>query len=364
MAAARPATCSEIVGIQETTSPQTCRMSVVIPVYNHPHNLEQCLVAVKAAHLAVEVIVVDDGSTEDVCSVALKHGARYIRIPQRSGPPSARNRGWRAARGELIAFVDSDVVVPSEVLARMQKLVAENPLLAGVFGSYDDEPAAGSFYSQFRNLLHHYIHQVSKEQAQTFWTGCGALRKSVLEESGGFDEALFAMDDVELGMRLARTGALIYLDKSLQVKHLKEWTLASTLHTDIFLRAVPWTRLLAKRNAVPRDLNLGYRARYSAVLVMLLFLTALLLPAYSARHGWESSAPLLALAALSVAGLFFINHDFYAFLARKRGLWFACAGVIAHWFYFFYSGATFLVVWLVTRGSHFRREDKSVALQG
>ena len=329
---------------------QPSRISVVIPVYNQPEHLEKCLAALTAASDLSEIIVVDDGSTEDVHSVAKRAGVRYIRVPERRGAAAARNRGWRAAHGEFIAFVDSDVVVGPNVLSHMRNLLNENPILAGIFGSYDDEPADDNFYSQFRNLLHHYVHQVSKEQARTFWTGCGALRRSVLEEAGGFNEALPGMDDVELGMRLSGGGKLLFLDKSIQVKHLKKWTVASTVHTDIFLRAIPWTRLLAKMNMLPRDLNLGYRSRFSAVLVMLLFAIALLVPVSVVRGGWAASLPHYCVAsAVMVLGLYYVNHGFYAFLARKRGLLFVSRAMAAHWFYYLYCGLTFLIVWSAAR---------------
>ena len=100
-------------------------------------------------------------------------------------------------------------------------------------------PLLRPFYSQFRNLLHHYVHQTSSQEAQTFWAGFGAIRRNALKSSGGFDEQIEGIEDVELGTRLASGGAKLCLDKSLQVKHLKKWTLTSSVKTDIFKRAVP-----------------------------------------------------------------------------------------------------------------------------
>jgi hypothetical protein len=215
----------------------------------------------------------------------------------------------------------------------------------GVFGSYDDSPAAQPFYSQFRNLLHHYVHQTSSYEARTFWAGFGAIRLSALKSSGGFDEQIEGIEDIELGTRLASGGAKLYLDKSLQVKHLKKWTLASSVKTDIFKRAVPWTQLLLAAKNIPPDLNLTYGSRLSAVLVAALIATIGLLAAALHFRGWRP-VPLLLTAAILTLCLLGLNRQFYAFLLRKRGLGFTCAAVAAHWLFYFYSGVTFVVMWV------------------
>jgi len=322
-------------------------LSIVVPVHDDACNLALCLAALQRAEVQpLEVIVVDDASIEDVCSIANEARARYLRLPRQAGPGAARNAGWRAAQGEIVLFVDSDVVVPPDAIRRLLERFRLRPDLSGAFGSYDDSPAVQSFYSQFRNLLHHYVHQTSSEEARTFWAGFGAMRRNALESSGGFDEQIDGMEDVELGMRLAAGGANVYLDKSLQVKHLKKWTLTSTVSTDIFKRAVPWTRLLLAAKHIPPDLNLTYSSRFSALLIAALFVNIGLLAAAPLHfHGWRL-APMLFAAALLAACLFRLNRQLYAFLARKRGFAFACAAVAAHWLFYLYSGATFVVMWI------------------
>src|SRR5438105_6694669 len=243
-------------------------LSIVVPVHNDACNLVACLAALQRAEVQPrEVIVVDDASVVDVSSIANEAGARYVRLAKQVGPAGARNAGWRAAQGEIVLFIDSDVVVSPDAIRGLMQRFRLRPDVIGVFGSYDDSPGGQSFYSQFRNLLHHYVHQTSSEEARTFWTGFGAIRRSALESAGGFDEQIEGLEDVELGMRLSAGGARFYLDKSLQVKHLKNWTLSSTVSTDILRRAVPWTRLLLTAKRVPADLNLTYAARFSALLI-------------------------------------------------------------------------------------------------
>jgi len=246
-----------------------------------------------------------------------------------------------------LVFVDADVVLPPGGLSLIAEDFDGDPLLTAVFGSYDDTPASITFISQYKNLMHHYIHQTSSESASTFWAGCGAMRKSVFNEFGGFDAARYTgptIEDVALGIELARNGHSIMLDKRLTVKHLKRWTALSLLRTDIFHRAVPWTRLILNTRHLPDDLNFDYAARVSSVLVGLLALVCVLIPIAFIRS-WPSGRGLLLAAAVLIGILLLaLNRRVYRFFLGKRGLWFAMRVVPTHWAYYLYGGITFLVV--------------------
>ena len=82
--------------------------------------------------------------------------------------------------------------------------------------------------SQYRNLLHHFVHQEGNPEASTFWAGCGAVRRAAFDAVAGYDEARFrrpSIEDIELGYRLRRAGYRIRLDRDLQCTHLKRWRL-------------------------------------------------------------------------------------------------------------------------------------------
>jgi glycosyltransferase involved in cell wall biosynthesis len=322
-------------------------LSIVVPAHNGGETLARCLAALRHAEPEAELIVVDDASVPDLRAIAEAAGATYLRLQKQSGPAAARNAGWRAAHGSVILFVDSDVVVSSTVVEKMCRQMASDPGLAGIFGSYDDAPAEPAFYSQFRNLLHHYVHQNSNEVASTFWTGFGGLRKGALERAGGFNEHIKGMEDVDLGMRLTARGSRLRLDKSLQVQHLKGWKLLQAARTDIFLRAAPWSRLLAESGQIRNDLNLTYGARFSAA--FLLALTSVAAVALASTTGlirWPAG-PFWGLAFFLIAGLLVLNGKFYGFLVRKRGVLFTCAAIPAHWFYYLCGGVAFGVTWML-----------------
>lgn len=318
-------------------------VSVVIPVLNGGEMLARCLQALQqSCYEKWECIVVDDGSSDGSVAIAHRFGARVLtNFPRRSGPARARNLGAQVAFGDLLFFVDADVrVQPGTMGHAVATLVAE-PELAACFGSYDDQPAAQNFFSQYRNLLHHYVHQISMSEASTFWSGCGMIRREVFQEVGGFDTTAFSrpsIEDIELGYRLRAAGHQIRLEKLLVVQHLKRWSARNMVITDVRDRALPWTRLILSEGSMPDDLNLQTSQRVSTA-VSFLGLGALLASTF-----WP-----LALVGVLVAVwlLVRLNRDFYAFLREKRGLWFTLQAMPWHWFYFLYSGLSFAagVVW-------------------
>lgn len=326
-------------------------LSVVIPVYNGAGQLHRCLEGLRrSAFSNYEVIVVDDCSTDDTPEVIAMHGALTVRTPRTLGPAGARNWGVEYARAGIVVFVDADVMLPCNALGMIAETFAKDAGLAAVFGSYDEEPAWEDFLSQYKNLMHGYVHQDSKEQAATFWAGCGAVRKEVFLAYGGFDANRYrepSIEDIELGYRLARGGEKIRLDKRIRVKHLKRWTLFRLLKADIFCRAVPWTTLIFETRCLPRDLNLSSGARVSSVLVGLLSLacgTLLLqavnmLPTFALPGAWMAGVVTVLMTAL--VGL---NWRVYSYFGKARGWWFAVRAVPIHWLYYFYSGVIFAAV--------------------
>jgi glycosyltransferase involved in cell wall biosynthesis len=156
------------------------RISVIVPVHNGGENLRRCLQGVAAATRPPdETIVVDDGSTDGSAADAAALSARVVTTAAGPrGPAYARNRGAEAATGDVLVFVDADVVVHRDALARLETVLAGEPDVAALFGSYDDEPRARSAVSLYKNLLHHYVHQHGEREAGTFWAGCGAVRRS------------------------------------------------------------------------------------------------------------------------------------------------------------------------------------------
>ena len=312
-------------------------LSVIIPVYYGGDNFRRCLSSIAAAvPPANEIIVVADGDTDGSWHFAEEFGAQVLRIPVPQGPAHARNFGAQSAQGDILFFIDADVVIAPDAISKVKSTFNNNPQLAALFGSYDDEPAEMNFLSQYKNLIHHYVHQMSREEASTFWAGCGAIRRQIFMEFGGFDESYRkpSVEDIELGYRLKKAGYHIRLSKRLQVKHLKRWGIISLTKSDFFDRALPWTELILRDRQFVNDLNLRFSSRLSVML------TYGLLLALIGGLWWPG---LFAVACVLILSLLIINAPVYRFFLQKRGLWFMIRTLPWHWFYYFYSGLAFAI---------------------
>lgn len=313
-------------------------ISVIVPAYQSASSLARCLDALAASTLRpLETIVVDDGSTDGTGAVAEAAGAVVIRVPDGPrGPATARNIAAAVAQGDILVFVDADVVVLPLTLQQFAEYLRRHPQIVAVFGSYDDEPDAPSLVSQYRNLLHHFVHQTGAGEASTFWAGCGAIRREVFEAVGGFDQryARPSIEDIELGVRMREAGHRIRLCPEIQATHLKHWSLWSTLQVDILDKAVPWSRLIAGTGEIPDDLNTAVRSRISAAAAWMATLALLTMPV--GTPWW------VGLVAVGIILLF--NAPLYRLFVRKGGLSLGIAGICLHFLYFLYSSAIFVVV--------------------
>jgi glycosyltransferase involved in cell wall biosynthesis len=314
-------------------------ISIIVPVFNGEKFLPSCLGALASqSYKSYELVVVDDCSTDESVRISREMGARILRTPLQSGPGGARNLAAHEAKGEILLFVDADVVVKPDTVERVAADF-ENPQIAAVFGSYDDEPAETNFISQYKNLFHRFVHQQSSSEAETFWAGCGAVRRDVFLAVDGFNAERYpkpAIEDIELGYRLRAKGYRILLDKELHAKHLKRWTLKSMLHADIFCRAVPWSTLILESQSMVNDLNLQTTDRISAGL---LALSLLILP-------FAVIKPLvLLLVVVLLATIVLLNHKLYRFFFNRKGPWFAIRAFPLHLLYYLYSASTFVLCW-------------------
>jgi GT2 family glycosyltransferase len=358
--------------------------SVVVPAHNAQSHLRECLKCLgESQGCRYEIIVVDDGSTDDTARVAAEMGARAIRLDETMGPAVARNRGVANGRAEIVVFIDADVLVAPSTLSQLVATLHDSDYDA-VFGSYDSTPSAGNLISQYKNLLHHHTHQQANLEASTFWSGCGAVRRKQFLEIGGFDESYSrpSIEDIEFGARLKRNGGQIRLDPNIQVTHAKHWTISSLIKTDVFARAIPWTRLILRQHSLPNDLNLKTSQRIcvaiSGVMILVAALACWTQPelmlvlagtvASVPCTDWASCTPawnrlavsagacallvlfvvagtmtpgLISIVAFLGAVMLSMNLPLFRFFAGHRGLAFACLTVPLHVLYYCYSGTSF-----------------------
>jgi glycosyltransferase involved in cell wall biosynthesis len=196
-------------------------VSVVIPVRNDAERLDRCLASLAEQDYPAdryEVVVVDNGSTDGSAEVAKRHGATILEHPGlRVG--ALRNRGVAAARGDLLAFVDSDHEVPAAwIRTAATEFRTESDLL--MLGSPCLAPPQGTWVQRVWEL-----HRTrGQSRRETNWLGAGNmfLRRADFEALGGFREDLVAAEDVDLCVRLAELPGTIVSDMRVANIHYGE----------------------------------------------------------------------------------------------------------------------------------------------
>lgn len=228
------------------------RVSVVMPVYNAERLLGECLAAVAASTFrAYEVVVVDDGSTDRSREIAAAHGARVVASGGRLGPGRARNMGVDHARGDIVFFIDSDVVVRPDTLARIVAAFDRDPGLSGLMAVQSPAMRFRNLCSVYKNLWMHYTYvRKAGQDVSLFYTTAAAIRRRAFVAAGGFDSNYVDpnIEDTDFGQKLARLGYRIRILADLEVEHVKGYDLAGLLRVD-FLRSRSLARLKLRKSA-------------------------------------------------------------------------------------------------------------------
>ncbi|NQY95637.1 MAG: glycosyltransferase [Henriciella sp.] len=329
---------------QNVNRGESDKICVIVPAYEAAQYLEKSLpplIALRNAGEVADVIVVDDCSPNpDTAETAQRLGATVIRADQNGGPGAARNLAATKTDCGLLWFVDADVVVHPESVDRIPLTFAD-PAVHAMFGSYDENPPAPGFASQYKNLMHRYYHMNSSRQATTFWSGCGVVRRNAFLRLNGFDIEQFtkpSIEDIELGYRIRAAGGEIVLDPELLCTHLKEWSLREVVMTDVLKRAVPWSRLIASREMPENNLNVSTPERIRAGIAGLWALSIMV--ALSGLIGLHGGMIFMAMTIVMVSA----NWSLLTFFTGRKGLPFGLAALAFHQVYYIYSAVTFSLV--------------------
>jgi len=296
------------------------KISVIIPVYNQRDNLKTCLDAVLSSlYRDYEVIVVDDCSNDGSLEVVSEYGCRIVKCGMQSGPAAARNKGAAVSNGEILLFVDADVIVEKSTISKLVEYFDNHSDAAAVIGTYSDSSPYKDFFSQYKNLIQHYVDRHIEECTHAFWTGCGAVKKQIYYSMGGFDErfTMSSVEDIDLGYRMTDAGHKIYLDKDVKVTHFKKYDLWGILVSDFWKRAVPWTSLMIKYRKF-EDRKDTKTADIPSVLSLMLFLIIAVLY----LEGIAAYAPAIFLLLFLVGFFLAHNLNLLKYMFNKNGIYF------------------------------------------
>lgn len=237
----------------DTATPTAApRISVVMPVYNAERLLGECLAAVAASTFRdYEVVVVDDSSSDRSREIAAAHGARVVPSGGRLGPGRARNKGVEHARGDIVFFIDSDVVIRPDTLGRLVAAFDRDPGVSGLMAVQSPTMRFRNLCSVYKNLWMYYTYvRRAGEDVPLFYTTAAAIRRDAFLKSGGFDVNYVDpnIEDTDYGQKLAQQGYRIQILPDLEVEHVKGYDLKGLLRVD-FLRSMSLARLKLRKSA-------------------------------------------------------------------------------------------------------------------
>jgi len=272
-------------------------VSVVIPVKNGTGTLGKCLRSLKRSYYKnFELIVVDDHSDDNTVEIAKGYNCTVIEVKNGNGANNARNVGAAASKGDILMFVDSDIVVGRETLLSIVESLEESYADA-VVGIYTAKHRHESFISQYKNLWVRYSYLKSPPAIDWLFGAISGIKKPAFEKLGGFNIELLARhghDDIELGKRFARANLNIILNMDIEVEHLKNYTMSSFIKNE-FHRSVGFAELAIRFSETTKSFRRGFVNVYPEFVLSTIF-----------------SIFLLGTIAASVVGLL---TDWYAFAA-------------------------------------------------
>jgi glycosyltransferase involved in cell wall biosynthesis len=296
----------------------TRAVSVIIPAHNSESTLSICIEAVMASSYPVsEIIVVNDGSSDATSRLARSSGAATIDLDHAHGPNYCRNIGTAIASGEIVLFLDSDVVVQRDTIRRVVEAFTDERVDA-IVGIYSSVHRHTNLVSQYKNLWIRFSYLRSGPRIDWIFGAISAIRGNVVRDVQGFDRHIpitHGGDDLELGKRLAKAAHTILIHPEIEVEHLHRHTLTSLWRND-FSRSQGFVVLAGRLGEMGHSVRRGFVNIYPAFVVS----TALSWPILgSAVAGVLLPAVWWIPASLGVLYLG-LNHRFLAYFVRHRGL--------------------------------------------
>jgi glycosyltransferase involved in cell wall biosynthesis len=310
-------------------------VSVIIPVYMGALTMPPVMAALyRSTYKDFEVVVVNDCSPDNTLevmeSMAEKYPYQLVDFAENRGVSKARNAGARAARGEIILFIDADCIVQPDTIELCVSRLEKGDCIS-VGGAYTKDPWDKDFYSIFQSLYIHHA-ETKVENPDYIATHCMAIRKATFDEFGGFIEDYFigkeaSVEDVELSHRLIEAGHQLCRPRDILVQHMFRFSFSRSVKNAI-KKSKYWTMYSLYKGDL---LNDSGAASYELKVNVFTQCLNLALVATTVMTGWWwLLVPVALLYALNVAvslKLLRLFHD-------ERGWWFLLRAMAYYQFFY------------------------------
>lgn len=229
-------------------------VSIIIPTYNSEKTLPLCLGSIrKQTYKNIEVIVVDNYSTDRTISIARKYGAKILQI--RGERARAKNLGLRYARGRYVLFIDSDMELTPKVVEECVRLAESDPKIAGII--IPERSIGKSYWVWVRDFERSFYAGTPIESPRFF-------RKDLAIKAGGFDEDIVFYEEATLPLKIERLGYNVRARiRSYILHHEEDLSIGRLLRKRLYYTRTAKRYLLRYRNVnrthIILQLNPAYR---------------------------------------------------------------------------------------------------------
>ncbi len=297
-------------------------ISVIIPAYNSEKTIEKLLRSLRKSTFSdYEIIVVDDHSSDNTGEISRKYSDIVITLKERSGPARARNIGAEKAKGDILLFLDADVIIVDvNQIGYVSRRFRDNQEMKAMVGIYSKQPINDGFFPKYKALVAYFwFHEVKFLEA--FDTHSAIIRREVFDELGGFDtiykDAL--IEDFEFGYRVSEKYP-IYLDTNFQVAHHFPSFLANAKRYS--QRSFYWAKLFLKRKKFDKAVGTP-KEGISRLSGFSSFLSLFLIPF------WPMVGIVIFLFLFFIYFLF--SSKFFSFCFKEEGSMFTIRAIATHY---------------------------------
>lgn len=323
-------------------------ISAIIPAY-HPRNIKECVLAiVLSRYKPHEIILVDDNSKTDYFK-GIEQYCKIIKLDKHSGAARARNAGALASKGELLCFIDSDVLVFEDTLELIASIFRKDPEISAVQTTCIDRCGFVNFASQYQNLYFHYnTITVREKYLATIIGHCFAVRRKDFDLAGGFDEEIVgaSVEDGNFGLKLYKLNKKIYLDQGIKIWHKRSLS-PLTIINKMFTKSSDKIYTLLKSGdlfKVNPDKTEHSKMKIAAILAALLSALSLISSIFFPQ--------ILFVALFILLAYLLCSGQFVFFCLRKNGSIFAVKVVLFHYLNCFSSSLG--IIWGLFRFLKYR----------
>jgi len=300
------------------------RVSVVIPVYNPGTIFQECLLGISNSDIQpIEVIIVDDCSEPEILPEELPIPVKIFRSEIPVGPGEARNIGAENARGDILMFIDSDVIVEEDTIGRIVRKFENDLKLVGVSGFYNCNYRFNNPSTIYHNLYFEYKQKNISPESPYVDTAIWGIRRDIFDATGGFAKGMFTSEDLEYGIRLHSEGYKLCSDVGIKVSHVKKLTFKSWIKNR-FCSCVNMVMAKMKQSLHKNEKKEGGDSAQMLHTIQLSQLfspfLSLILFSLAGIAILSKNSVVMALFLLTIISYFIINFSYLNFIYCRRGL--------------------------------------------